>query len=242
MKKHWLAGLAAVLYATCILTAAVPARAEPATAAAQQPPAASAPENTSKKGEAAGESDEEQFKHSAQVQWLAHATGMSIEQAYWLCVLLNFGAIAALIVWASKKNLPGIFRARTASIQKAMEEARKASEEANRRLAEIEQRLSRLGAEISTMSAAAEQEAAAEEGRIKAAAEEEARKIVDSAEQEIAAAAKAARRDLTAYAADLAVALAKKQVQVDAGTDRALVRDFVQQLGTGTNGGRKGAA
>ena len=92
------------------------------------------------------------------------------------------------------------------------------------------------------MSAAAEQEAAAEEGRIKAAAEEEARKIVDSAEQEIAAAAKAARRDLTAYAADLAVALAKKQVQVDAGTDRALVRDFVQQLGTGTNGGRKGAA
>ena len=47
------------------------------------------------------------------------------------------------------------------------------------------------------MTANAEKEAAAEEARIKAAAEEDARKIVESAEQEIAAAAKLARRELT---------------------------------------------
>ena len=94
------------------------------------------------------------------------------------------------IFWLSKKNLPGLFRNRTASIQKAMEEARKTSEDANRRLAEIEARLSRLDIEIGGMRAAAEKEAAAEEQRIKAAAEEDARKIVESAEQEIAAAAK----------------------------------------------------
>ena len=83
-----------------------------------------------------------------------------------------------------------MFRDRTASIQQAMQEARQASEEANRRLAEIEARLSRLDAEIGGMREAAEKEAAAEEVRIKAAAAEDARKIVESAEQEIAAAAK----------------------------------------------------
>jgi len=185
--------------------------------------------------EAAGEDDQSQFKQSSSVVWVAEVTGMSLEHAYLLCVLLNFVVIAAAIFWFSKKNLPGLFRNRTASIQKAMEEARKASEDANRRLAEIEARLSKLGVEIGEMRAAAEKEAAAEEQRIKDAAEEDARKIVESAEREIAAAVKAARRDLTAYAADLAVSLAKKQIHVDTATDQALLRSFTQQLSA--NGG-----
>jgi F0F1-type ATP synthase membrane subunit b/b' len=90
------------------------------------------------------------------------------------------------------------------------------------------------------MRAAAEQEAAAEEQRIKAAAAEDARKIVVSAEQEIAAAAKAARRELTAYAADLAVSLAKKQIHVDAATDQALLRSFAKELSVNGGDARKG--
>jgi len=183
--------------------------------------------------EAAGEDEQSQFKHSPSVVWVAKVTGMDLEHAYLLCVLLNFVVIAIAIFWLSKQNLPRLFRNRTASIQKAMEEARKASEDANRRLAEIEARLSKLDAEISGMRAAADKEAAAEEQRIKGAAEEDARKIVDSAQQEIAAAAKAARRELTAYAADLAVSLAKKQIRVDTATDQALLRSFAQQLGNG---------
>ena len=189
---------------------------------------------------AAGEDDDSQFKQSSSVQLVAKLTGLNLEHAYWVCVLLNFGVIAAAIFWFSRKNLPGVFRNRTASIQKAMEEARKASEDANRRLAEIETRLSRLDAEISGMRAAAEQEAAAEEQRIKAAAAEDALKIVVSAVQEIAAAAKAARRELTAYAADLAVSLAKKQIRVDAATDQALLRNFAQQLSVYGGDARKG--
>ncbi len=183
--------------------------------------------------EAAGE--DEQFKHSPSVQFVAKLPGLDLEHAYWVCVLLNFALIAAAILWISKKNLPGLFRNRTASIQKAMEEARQASEDANRRLAEIDTRLSKLDVEIGGMRAAAEKEAAAEEQRIKAAAAEDARKIVESAEQEIALAAKSARRELTAYAADLAVSLAKKQIHVDASTDQALLRNFAQQLSA--NGG-----
>jgi F-type H+-transporting ATPase subunit b len=170
------------------------------------------------------------------VTLLAKWTGMSLRHAYWLSMLLNFGLIAAVILWASRKYLPGVLNARTAAIQKAMQEAQKASEEARRKLAEIEARLTKLDGEIGMMRDAAEKEAAAEEARIKAAAQEDARKLVESAQQEIAAAAKAARRELTAYAADLAVALAQKQIRVDAATDQALVRNFAGQLGISSSG------
>jgi F-type H+-transporting ATPase subunit b len=187
--------------------------------------------------EAAGEDDASQFKHSPSVRWVAEVTGLDLEHAYLLCVLLNFAVIAAAIFWFSKKYLPGLFRNRTASIQRAMEEARKASEDANRRLADIDARLSKLDAEIGGMRATAAKEAAAEEQRIKTAAVEDARKIVESSEQEIAMAAKAARRELKAYAADLAVSLAKKQIHVDPATDQALLRNFAQQLSA--NGGER---
>ncbi|HYL16879.1 MAG TPA: ATP synthase F0 subunit B, partial [Terriglobales bacterium] len=171
--------------------------------------------------EAAGEekNQTEQFKKSSSVMLLARITGLSLQHAYWLAVLINFGVIAAAIIWFSRSHLPGVFRNRTASIQKAMEEARKASQEANQRLADIEARLSRLDVEIGTMRAAAEKEAAEEEARIKSASEEDARKIIQSAEQEIAAAAKSARRELKAYAADLAVSMAQRQIRVDSDTD-----------------------
>ncbi len=192
--------------------------------------------------EAAGEEEDqsEAFKRSSSVTFLARITGMSLQHAYWLAVLLNFGVIAALIIWISRSKLPGVFRNRTASIQKAMEEARRASQEANQRLAEIEARLSRLDVEIGSMRAAADRETAEEEARIRAAADEDTRKIVAAAEQEIAAAAKSARRDLKAYAADLAVSLAQRQIRIDRATDQALVQNFSDQLGaTETNGSGK---
>jgi F-type H+-transporting ATPase subunit b len=111
-----------------------------------------------------------------------------------------------------------------------MAEARATSEDANRRLADIESRLSRLDGEISEMRGAAEMETQAEEQRIKSGTAEDVRKVVESAEQEIAAAAKFARRELQAFAAELVVNMAEKQVRVDAATDQALVKGFSQQL------------
>jgi F-type H+-transporting ATPase subunit b len=186
--------------------------------------------------EAAGEDEEKddklQFKQSGSVSFIAKKLGISIETASLLAFLFNFAVIAVVILWASRKYLPGAFSARTAAIQKAMREAQNASEDARRKLVEIEARLLRLDAEIANMRGNAEKEAAAEEARIQAAAQQDARKIVDSAQQEIAEAAKSARRALTAYAADLAVGLAQKQIHVDAGTDQALVRNFAGQLGS----------
>lgn len=181
----------------------------------------------------------EEFKHSPSVQAISRITGLNTQQSYWASMILNFAVIAALIIWAGRKFLPGIFRDRTAAIQRAMQEAQKASEEARRKLAGIESRLQKLDVEIGMMRDSAEKEGAAEEARIKADAEEDAGKIVAAAEHEIEAAIKAARRQLTAHAADLAVRLAQKQIHVDASTDQALVRNFVDQLGSTPESSRK---
>ncbi|HEX8926939.1 MAG TPA: ATP synthase F0 subunit B [Terriglobales bacterium] len=189
------------------------------------------------KAEETGSADETaQFRHSGSVRLLSRVTGLSPDGAYWLAVLINFGVVVVVIVWLSKKSLPAVFRNRTVSIQKSIEEARRASEDANRRLSDIESRLGRLSDEIAQMRLASEKEAAAEEERIQKSAEEDAKRIVESAEQEIAAVAKAARRELTSYAADLAVTLATKQIHVDAPTDQALVRRFASQLTDRGNG------
>ena len=247
------AGLLALLLATCVGLMPLRAQEQPASpelksasgTSAQQAPepvVKQAPKHAVGPGgqlvheskEAAGEEKDEmaEFKQSASVRGIAHLTGLNLQQAYWLSVVLNFVVIAGVIVWAGREYLPGTFRDRTAAIQKAMQEAQKASEDARRRLAEIESRLMKLDVEIGMIRDEAEREGAAEAARIKLSAEEDARKIVTAAEQEIASAAKAARRQLTAYAADLAVGLARKQIHVDAATDQTLVRSFGGQLGT----------
>jgi len=185
--------------------------------------------------ESSDESDDttSQLKHSASVRLISRVTGLDLEASYWLAMVVNFAIVVAVIVWLAKKNVPAMFRNRTAMIQKGIEEARRASQEANRRLEEIESRLSRLDSELGGMRASAETEAAAEEQRIQAAAEEDARRIVETAEQEITAALRSARRELKGYAADLAVSLAEKQIHVDATKDQELVRNFARQLSPG---------
>ena len=62
-------------------------------------------------------------------------------------------------------------------------------------------------------------------------AEEDARRVVEAAEQEIASAAKTAQRELKAFVAELSVDLASKKISVDSAADQGLVRSFVEQLG-----------
>jgi len=203
------------------------------TSASPTEPESPGQELTHESREAAGEGGTAQFKHSGTVRWLSRMTGMGLEASYLVMMGINFLIIVGVIFWLSKKNLPGAFRARTVSIQKAMEEARQASAEARERLAKIEARLSKLDVEIAEMRATAEKETAAEEQRIHASAEEDARKVLDSVEQEITAVVRTARRELTTYAADLAVTLARKQIHVDAATDQNILQHFAGQLSNG---------
>jgi F-type H+-transporting ATPase subunit b len=191
------------------------------------------PQDASVGKHAAGESEADEeaaFKFSPAVRGIARVTGLSLEGAYWLCVVINFGIVAVLIALALKSNLPAMFRGRTQEIQKGMEDARRASEDANRKLQEIEARLARMNVEISEMQKHSEHEAKAEEERIRASIEEEKNKILESAHHEMTQATSTARRELQKYAVELAVAMAEKGIRVDADQDKALVEDFAEQL------------
>ena len=67
--------------------------------------------------------------------------------------------------------------------------------------------------------------------RIRAAVEQEKKQVVEAADAEISAASRTARRELKAFAADLAVNLAGQRIQVDQATDEGLVRSFTAKLG-----------
>jgi F-type H+-transporting ATPase subunit b len=184
-------------------------------------------------GQHAEEDHHAAFKYSPSVRWIARLTGLGPVSAYWLALSTNFIVVAGVIVWLWRSHAPQAFRSRTLEIQKGLEEARHSSREANRRLADVESRLGRLDSEIASLRSAAETEALAEEERLRAAAEEDRRKIVEAAEQDIEAASRLARRELKAYVAQLAVSLAEQRIRLDAGEDRALVNNFVEQLAGG---------
>lgn len=226
--------LAVAITTTAWQSASAQSNAGSADAAAGIRPADTPEKVAAEKKEAAEDDGTAQFKQSPSVQWLGKHIGLTGGAMYWLAVVINFAIIAVGVVYFSRLHLPTMFRNRTESIRKAMDEAKVASDEAKSRLAAIESRLSRLDSDIAAMTAKAEQDGAAEADRIRAAAEQDKQKIVEAAGQEIDVAAKSARRDLAAYAADLAVNMARQRIQVDVPADQALVSGFATSLGKAT--------
>lgn len=180
-----------------------------------------------------GDSDVEQYTHSAAVQSIARRLNVSTDVASQIFEDINSGLVILCIVWFLWKALPKMFRARSERLTKALTEARRATEDANKLLAEVEARLMRLDSEIDAMRAQAEHDAGDEEKRIRAAMEAERERIIASAEQEIAAAQAGAQRELKKMAADLAIDHAVRRIQLSADTDRALVKEFGRNIGSG---------
>jgi F-type H+-transporting ATPase subunit b len=241
VRKYFFAAvlvLAAAIATVSWQSAAAQSNAQAADAAAgirsSDSPDKAEGDNGAEKKEATEDGGTAQFKQSPSVQWLGKHLGISGGAMYWLAAVINFAIIALGIVYFSRLHLPAMFRNRTESIRKAMDEARAASDDAKSRLAAIEARLSRLDSDIAAMTAKAEQDGAAEADRIRAAAEDDKQKIVEAAAQEIDVAAKSARRELAAYAADLAVNMARQRIQVDVPADQALVSGFATSLGKAT--------
>jgi F-type H+-transporting ATPase subunit b len=233
------------IFVCSVLAAQQPAGASSSPASAGQTQTASAQDQPSHNpdtvtseelsGAASGEAGEKeenaQFKYSKSVVWMGHLVGLSPHASYLVYWCLNFVLVILFFVFLFRSSVPKMFRDRTQAIQKGIREAQAASAEAARRLSDIEARLAKLDTEVAEMRSSAEQEAGAEEQRIRQAAEEDKQKILASVETEISAIARNARRELKVYAADLAVDLASRQIKVDEPTDQALLREFVGQMG-----------
>jgi F-type H+-transporting ATPase subunit b len=185
------------------------------------------------------EDDTAAYRHSASVRVIGRWLHLQDEAAARLFEFLNFAILAGGVLFGLWKFLPKTLRARRDALEKELVEAREAIREANARMKAIEEKFSHLDQEISAIRAQAEKDGIAEEARIRASIESERQRILAAAEQEVRAASLAGQRELKVFAAELAVARARKMIFLTEDRDRLLLRQFAQELGTGmSNGGR----
>jgi len=146
----------------------------------------------------------------------------------------NFIILAGGLGYLVGKNAGPFFRSRSAKIRGDIAEATRLREEAEAKAREMETRLSSLGAEIEKLRAEAHGAFSAEGERIRQETERQLARIGQQTEQEIASMTKAAREELRAYAARLAVDLAEQRIRsrMDGPAQSRLVDMFTRQLGS----------
>jgi F-type H+-transporting ATPase subunit b len=179
------------------------------------------------------EESEDIFRHTRLVESIGKALHLDVETTARIFEWANFAIIFFAIVIPLARILPKALRNRRETLSRSLEEARKTTADANSRLSAVEAQLSKLDEEIAKIRAQVEDEIRNDEARIKSSLGEESARIVAAAEQEIAVAAAQAQRGLKAFAADLAIDQAVKQLTLTAENDRALIEEFVSEAGQG---------
>jgi F-type H+-transporting ATPase subunit b len=156
----------------------------------------------------------------------------SAEHATEIFKWINFAIVAGVILWVFGKVLPSKFRANAETISSAITKATAAKAAADAQLREAETKLANLQKEVAELRALSERESAAEMERIRAATQSDAKKISAAASAEIEAAERAARLELKAIAAKLAVDGAESLLaqQLTPAAQESLVNNFVKSL------------
>jgi len=158
--------------------------------------------------------------------------GAATERANELFKWINFAIVAAVLIWLFAKKLPAWFRGNADKINSAITKATSAREEAERQVREAEAKLANLKQEIAALEATAKREVIEESERIRALAQSDAKKVGVAAQAEIEAAERAARLELKALAASLAVDGAESLLakQLTPSAQESLVDNFVKSL------------
>ena len=185
------------------------------------------------------QSEEDQingYLHAPVVRTMARLMHTSTNTASVIFVIINFVIIFLAIAIPVARITPRIMRKRSQTLKHDLTAARAATEEARNRLSAVEAKLAGLDEEIARFRAEVEQESVEDEKRIKATFDEESARILTAAEQEIGAATAHAMRALRGFAADLAIEHAAKQLVLTPEMDRALITEFVGQLGADRDG------
>jgi F-type H+-transporting ATPase subunit b len=172
-------------------------------------------------------------EHAADAE---HAEGGHEGESIWAFLgrLFNFALLAGGLVYFLKTPIANYLASRSEQIRADLVNAAATRESATRELAAIDARMKGLPAELEALKTRGKEEIAAEQARIKAAADTERQRLVEQARLEIAQQTRAARRDLQEYAATLAVDVAKARLSAemtDADQSR-LVDRYVAQVKT----------
>jgi F-type H+-transporting ATPase subunit b len=145
---------------------------------------------------------------------------------------INFAIVAGLVAWVFLKLTPPFFRKNAETISSAITKATAAKAEADRQLREAEEKLARLEQEVAQLRATAQREMVVETERLRAITQSDVKRVRLAAKAEIEAAERAARLELKAIAANLAVdgaeSLLAKELTPQA--QESLVAAFVKSL------------
>jgi F-type H+-transporting ATPase subunit b len=145
---------------------------------------------------------------------------------------INFALVAGFIVWLCLKRGPAFFSRRANAIGSAIQKSTEAKKQADQHLSNAEAKLQNLEKEVAELRASAQRESAAEAERIRNHTHSDAQKIDAAAKAEIAAAERAARLELKALAAHLAVNGAESLLaqQLTPAAQESLINNFVKTL------------
>jgi F0F1-type ATP synthase membrane subunit b/b' len=145
---------------------------------------------------------------------------------------IHFVIVAVLLVYIARVYGRPYFRRNADGIFEAIVKATETKEEAERQLKEAAVKLASLEQEVGRFRAQAQTEAAAEMDRLRAMMKMDVEKVGLAAKAEVEAAERAARVELRALAAKLAVDRAESLVarQMTPAVQEAMIDHFVQSL------------
>lgn len=147
--------------------------------------------------------------------------------------ILDFGLMAALLIYLLAKPIKNGLAGRRDGIEKALSDAVAAREAAEAKFAEYDVKLTKAAAEIEEMSTAIRREGELERDRILANAREMAAKITSEAEKTAESEILRARTELRQEASRLAIAMAEDLLkkQINAADQQRLVSEYMSQVG-----------
>lgn len=153
-----------------------------------------------------------------------------VPMIYWQ--IANVVLVVILFVVLLRRPAPAFFASRAGEIHDLLEKAVREKEEANRRLAEVEAKMGRLGEEVAAIEKAARESAESDRQRVIAEAEAAKERLQREAHDEVERRISEARRELKAFAADTAIAMARELLSgaVNADDEARLQAKFVKML------------
>lgn len=159
------------------------------------------------------------------------ATFLGLPYPFWQT--LNFLGFVALLVWLLRKPLVQFFESRRGQVAASLRKAEEDRDRAQAVAREVGERLVRIEAEIEAIRVHAREQAETEEKEIAAHAVQESERIAARTRAELDARVRSAKNELTSYAADLAVELARELVvkNVTPADEKRLVAEGVKSLG-----------
>lgn len=144
----------------------------------------------------------------------------------------NFALLAGTLIYLLRSPFAEFLETRKGQIRKDLTDAAEMRENAGRQLAVIDRKLQALPGELDALKQRGIAEIAAEEGRIRQAAEAERQRLLEAAGREIDRRGHLAERRLLQRAGDLAVRVATERVQrsiTDADQQR-LIERYLDQV------------